>query len=195
MNRIPLTLALVLLAATTVVACRTEADPDANAMALDSRARTFWDLRTHHLLGGDAPLSAYRGQVALVVNVASACGLTPQYRGLEELHRELGPRGFTVLAFPSNDFGGQEPGTPEEIRAFCDERYDVTFPIFEKVVTKAGPGQSPVYAHLGFESGSLPDWNFGKYVIGRDGEVLAYFPPKTPPDDPKLREAIEAALG
>ena len=133
------------------------------------------------------------GKVSLVVNVASKCGYTPQYEGLEKLHKELQSKSFSVLGFPSNDFGGQEPGTAEEIVNFCKATYGVTFPMFEKVVTKAGPGQSPVYAYLG-TSGSLPAWNFGKYVIGKDGHVVAYFPSKVTPDAPELRAAIDKAL-
>jgi glutathione peroxidase len=154
---------------------------------------SFYDLKTSTLDGKPADLGQYRGKVALVVNVASKCGYTPQYAGLEKLHRELGPKGVAVLGFPSNDFGGQEPGTPAEIQEFCRLKYDVTFPLFEKVVTKAGPDQSPVYTFLG-TSGSLPGWNFGKYVIGRDGKVVGFFPSKVTPESPELRAAIDKAL-
>ena len=154
---------------------------------------SFYDLNVKALDGKPADLGAYRGKVALVVNVASQCGYTPQYAGLEKLHRELAPKGFAVLGFPSNDFGGQEPGTAEGIATFCKRTYDVTFPMFAKVVTKAGPGQSPVYAFLG-ESGSLPQWNFSKYVIDRNGKVAAFFPSRVAPDAPELRAAIEKAL-
>jgi len=129
----------------------------------------------------------------LVVNVASRCGYTPQYAGLEKLHREMAPKGVTILGFPSNDFGGQEPGTPDEIQTFCKLTYDVTFPLFAKVVTKAGPDQSPVYAFLG-ETGSLPQWNFAKYVVDKNGKVVAFFPSRVVPDAPELRAAIEKAL-
>jgi len=149
---------------------------------------SFYDLKVTTLDGKPADLAAYRGKVVLVVNVASQCGYTPQYAGLEKLHRELAPKGFAVLGFPSNDFGGQEPGTAEEIATFCKRTYDVTFPMFAKVVTKAGPGQSPVYAFLG-ESGSLPQWNFSKYVIDRNGKVAAFFPSRVAPDAPELRAA------
>ena len=108
-----------------------------------------YDLKVARLSGEPADLSAYKGKVALVVNVASQCGFTPQYAGLETLYRELAPKGFAILGFPSNDFGGQEPGTAEEIGQFCQRNYGVTFPMFAKVVTKAGPDQSPVYAFLG----------------------------------------------
>ncbi len=154
---------------------------------------SFYDLKTATLEGEPAELSTYRGKVSLVVNVASRCGFTPQYEGLEALQREMQGKNFTVLAFPSNDFGGQEPGTPEDIAQFCTRTYDVTFPMFEKVRTKAGPSQSPVYEFLG-RSGRLPAWNFAKYVIGKDGRVLAFFPSQVTPGSRELREAINSAL-
>jgi glutathione peroxidase len=135
----------------------------------------------------------YRGTVSLVVNVASKCGFTPQYEGLEKLHAELHDRGFNVLGFPSNDFGGQEPGTNEEIGAFCKLTYGVTFPMFDKVVTRLAADQSPVYGFL-WRSGYLPAWNFAKYVIGKDGQIVAFFPSAVTPDDPALRATISKAL-
>jgi glutathione peroxidase len=155
---------------------------------------SFYDLKTTTLVGNKpADLGAYRGKVTLVVNVASYCGYTPQYAGLEKLHRELQPRGFAVLGFPSNDFGEQEPGSAEQIADFCRLTYDVTFPMFSKVVTKAGPGQSPIYRFLG-ASGSLPAWNFAKYLIGRKGQVLGFFPSDVTPESPQLKTAITRAL-
>jgi glutathione peroxidase len=154
---------------------------------------SFYDLKVTTLAGQPADLGAFRGKVTMVVNVASQCGFTPQYAGLEKLYRELAPKGFAILGFPSNDFGGQEPGSAEEIQQFCRRSYDVTFPMFSKVVTKAGPGQSPVYAFLG-ESGSLPQWNFGKYVRDANGTVTAFFPSRVTPDAPELRAAIDKAL-
>jgi len=146
-------------------------------------------------LEGEATnLERYAGEVTLLVNVASYCGNTPQYTGLEALNTRFKSRGFSVLGFPSNDFGQQEPGTAAEIREFCSSKYKVTFPLFEKVQTKKGDGQSPLYAKLGDASGKLPTWNFGKYLIGRDGQVIQYFDPKTQPDDTKLVAAIEQAL-
>jgi glutathione peroxidase len=150
---------------------------------LQAAAGSLYDLKTDSIEGKAVDLAAYRGKVTLVVNVASQCGYTPQYAGLEKLHRELAPKGFAVLGFPSNDFGNQEPGTAEEIKTFCRLKYDVTFPMFSKVVTKAGASQSPVYAFLG-QSGQLPGWNFGKYVVGKDGQVVAFFPSKVTPDAP-----------
>jgi glutathione peroxidase len=154
---------------------------------------SFYDLKTQTLLGKPADLGDYRGKVTLVVNVASYCGYTPQYKGLEALHRELKDKGFAVLGFPSNDFGDQEPGTGEEIATFCKRTYDVTFPMFSKVVTKPGRDQSPVYAYLG-ASGHLPAWNFSKYVIGKDGRIRAFFPSEVTPEDPALRRAIADAM-
>jgi glutathione peroxidase len=154
---------------------------------------SFYDLKTRTLAGKPADLSQYRGTVSLVVNVASFCGYTPQYKGLEQLHRDMKGKEFNVLGFPSNDFGEQEPGTAQEIADFCRLTYDVTFPMFEKVVTRSGPSQSPVYAFLG-RSGHLPAWNFNKYVIDRMGHVVAFFPSDVTPEDPKLRAAIAKAL-
>ncbi len=154
---------------------------------------SFYDLKTRTLDGKPADLSQYRGTVNLVVNVASYCGYTPQYTGLEKLHRELKAKGFNVLGFPSNDFGEQEPGTAQQIAEFCRLTYDVTFPMFEKVVTRNGPGQSAVYSFLG-KSGNLPAWNFSKYVVDKEGRVVAFFPSDVTPEDPKLRAAIARAL-
>ena len=154
---------------------------------------SFYDLKTQTLLGKPADLGEFRGKVTLAVNVASYCGYTPQYKGLEALHRELKDKGFAVLGFPSNDFGEQEPGTAEEIATFCKRTYDVTFPMFSKVVTHPGRDQSPVYSYLG-ASGHLPAWNFAKYVIGKDGRVRAFFPSEVTPEDPALRRAIADAM-
>jgi glutathione peroxidase len=154
---------------------------------------SFYSLKTTTLQGQPADLAQYAGKVALVVNVASQCGFTPQYAGLQKLYDEYKDRGLVILGFPSNDFGGQEPGSPDEIATFCKKNYGVSFPMFSKVVTKAGADQSPVYALLG-RSGSLPAWNFSKYVIGKDGKVLEFFPSKVAPEAPELRKAIDEAL-
>jgi glutathione peroxidase len=159
-----------------------------------SAGSSLYDLRTTSLLGEPADLGSYRGKVTLVVNVASECGYTPQYEGLEKLHRELSGKGFAVLGFPSNDFGGQEPGSAQQIATFCRLTYDVTFPMFAKVSTLAGPSQSPVYKFLG-ATGHLPAWNFSKYVVGKDGKVVAFFPSEVTPEAPALRNAIAKALG
>jgi glutathione peroxidase len=156
-------------------------------------ADSFYSLKTATLQGQPADLGQYAGKVTLVVNVASECGFTPQYAGLEKLHEELKGRGFSVLGFPSNDFGQQEPGSPEEIQAFCKRNYGVTFPLFSKVVTKTGPDQSPIYGFLGRE-GHLPTWNFCKYLVGKDGKVIAFFPSTVAPEAKELRDQIDAAL-
>src|SRR5687768_16138522 len=165
----------------------------AGAQASAGKQGSFYDLKTLSLEGKPADLAQYKGKVSLVVNVASKCGYTPQYEGLEKLQRELKSRGFNVLGFPSNDFGGQEPGTAQEIATFCRLTYDVTFPMFEKVVTKKGTDQSPVYSFLG-QSGNLPAWNFSKYLIDKQGRIVAFFPSAVTPDDPVLRSAITKAL-
>jgi len=154
---------------------------------------SLYDLQTSTLLGKPADLGAYRGKVTLVVNVASKCGFTPQYEGLEKLHRELQGKGFSILGFPSNDFGEQEPGTAQEIAEFCRLTYDVTFPMFAKVVTMPGREQSPIYTFLG-AGGHLPAWNFSKYLVGKDGRVIAFFPSEVTPESPELRRAITRAL-
>jgi glutathione peroxidase len=138
------------------------------------------------------PLSDYKGQALLVVNTASECGATPQYAGLEELWREYKGRGLAVLGFPSNDFGAQEPGPEEQIKSFCSTNYQVTFPLFAKVATKGG-GQSAVYKFLTAKHGE-PKWNFHKYLVGKNGEVLRAFGTKVESNDAELRAAIEAAL-
>jgi glutathione peroxidase len=149
---------------------------------------------TRTLFGESTTLANYAGKVTLIVNVASACGYTPQYAGLERLHQTYAARGFAVLGFPCNDFGRQESGSAQEIRDFCDRTYGVTFPLFEKTGVKAGPGQSALYQQLAADSGKLPTWNFGKYLVGRDGKVIAFFEHKISPEDPALRGAIETAL-
>jgi glutathione peroxidase len=144
--------------------------------------------------GKPVDLASYRGTVLLVVNVASECGFTPQYEGLEALEKELAPKGFHVLGFPCNEFGGQEPGDASAIRKFCTEKYSVSFPLFAKVQVKAGEGQAPLYAKLGTATGKLPTWNFCKYVVGKDGEVRAFFGSKVTPEAAELRAEIEKAL-
>jgi len=163
------------------------------ATAITLAAESFYDLKTKTLLGKNGDLAKYKGKVSLVVNVASKCGFTPQSEGLEKLQREMKGKPFNVLGFPSNDFGQQEPGSAEEIAQFCKLTYDVTFPMFEKVVTMRGPDQSPIYSFLG-QSGHLPAWNFSKYVVDKQGRITAFFPSEVTPEDPKLRDAIARAL-
>ncbi len=153
----------------------------------------FWDLETSTLAGEPSELADWRGQVALVVNVASKCGLTPQYEGLQTLYGELKDDGFVILAFPSNDFMGQEPGTPAEIQEFCNANYGVTFPMFEKVKVK-GRNKGEIYTWLTSTGLEEPTWNFTKYLIGKDGRIIARFAPRTKPDDPEMMAAIGTAL-
>jgi glutathione peroxidase len=140
----------------------------------------------------------YKGDVLLVVNVASKCGLTPQYKDLQALHEKYKSRGLAVVGFPCNQFGKQEPGTPDEIREFCTTNYGVTFDLFEKIEVN-GPGACDLYKHLTAlqtqpkESGEI-SWNFEKFVVGRDGKVVARFAPRTKPTDPDLIKTIEAEL-
>jgi glutathione peroxidase len=183
--------ALVAAGVAGVAAARLQAGDDQKGVA--AMPASFYALSTTKLSGEPVGLKEYEGKVALVVNTASKCGFTPQYKGLQALYSELSPRGFVILGFPSNDFGGQESGTSEEIKQFCELNYKVTFPMFSKVVTKAGPDQSPIYSWLG-QTGNLPKWNFSKYLIGKDGKVVAFFPSNVTPESPELRQAIEAAL-
>lgn len=158
------------------------------------KTRSLYTLEVRTLEGEPAPLKAYEGNVALVVNVASYCGNTPQYAGLQALYERYREKGFVVLAFPCNDFGNQEPDDAEAIRSFCTDRYAVTFPLFEKVSLKPGPKQSAVYTALEAKTGHLPKWNFGKYVVSRDGRTAVYFDSKVKPDAKELLEAIDSAL-
>jgi glutathione peroxidase len=151
----------------------------------------------HTLRGEESSLAAFDGQAILAVNVASKCGLTPQYTGLEVLQEKYSGRGFTVVGFPCNQFGGQEPGSAEEIETFCSMTYGVTFPIMEKIDVN-GDDRHPIYAMLagvadsGGHTGDIR-WNFEKFLIAPDGSVTR-FSPTVPPDDPSLIEAIEASL-
>lgn len=153
---------------------------------------SFHDLSATTIDGQPQNLSAYKGQVALVVNTASQCGSTPQYAGLEGLWRHYRDQGLVVLGFPSNDFGEQEPGAEAEIKTFCETKYHVSFPMFSKV-SVVGKEQSPVYRFLSADYGE-PRWNFFKYLVSREGKVLKVFPNSIPPEDPTLRAAVEAAL-
>jgi len=135
----------------------------------------------------------YSGKVLLIVNTASKCGYTPQYEGLEKLHTQYEKQGLVVLGFPSNDFMGQEPGTEAEIQEFCHLTYGVNFPMFEKTTVTKGNAH-PFYVQLAELSGTYPTWNFQKYLIGRDGKLIANFSPHTKPSDPAVVTAIEQAL-
>jgi glutathione peroxidase len=159
---------------------------------------SLYDIPVKTLTGQDSSLGSQAGKTLLVVNVASKCGLTPQYTALEALHERLSDRGFSVVGFPCNQFGGQEPGSADEIAEFCSATYGVTFPMFEKIEVN-GPGRHPIYDELT----AVPDadgkagdiqWNFEKFVLGPDGSVVARFRPMTAPDDPAVLAAIEEHL-
>ncbi|HJS38942.1 MAG TPA: glutathione peroxidase [Burkholderiales bacterium] len=139
-------------------------------------------------------LCEYAGKVVLVVNTASQCGYTPQYEGLEALQRKYRDRGFVVLGFPSNDFGGQEPGSNQEIAAFCVNQYAIDFPMFAKSSVR-GADANPLFADLAKATGSAPRWNFHKYLVARDGKEALAFATKVDPQDPSLVAAIERLLG
>jgi glutathione peroxidase len=178
-------------------------------------SETLYDIPVQSIDGAPQTLGQYKGKVLLVVNVASKCGLTPQYDGLEALYRDKQAQGLEILAFPANNFKGQEPGTNEEIKAFCTSTFDVTFPMFSKV-SVVGDDQHPLYKSLtttfpnatgdgpfrerlsghGIETNAAPDvlWNFEKFLIGRDGTVVNRFSPDTPADSPALLAAIDAEL-
>ena len=159
---------------------------------------TLYDIPVKTLSGEDSSLGALAGKTLLVVNVASKCGLTPQYAALEALHERLADRGFSVVGFPCNQFMGQEPGTAEEIEEFCSTTYGVTFPMFEKIEVN-GEGRHPIYDELT----SVPDadgaagdvqWNFEKFLVSGSGDIVARFRPQVEPEDPAIVDAIEAAL-
>jgi glutathione peroxidase len=144
----------------------------------------------------DTSLDAYNGKVLLVVNVASKCGLTPQYKTLEALYQKYKDKGLVILGFPCNQFGGQEPGTNEQIKEFCSSQYNVTFPLFDKLEVN-GANRHPLYVALAGKDSPFPGdikWNFTKFLISRDGKILQRFEPKTTPDDATVIAAIEAAL-
>lgn len=155
----------------------------------------FLDVNKRPLTGGEAInlCETYRGQVLLVVNTASKCGFTRQFEGLEALYARYRDRGLVVMGFPSNDFGGQEPGTEEQILEFCRLTYGVQFPMFEK--THAAQAHAdPLYRGLARDAGEFPAWNFHKYLVDREGRVVGSFPSRVAPDDPALIRAIEAHL-
>jgi len=159
---------------------------------------TVRDIDLQTLAGEPATLGDFAGSAVLVVNVASKCGLTPQYAGLQRLYDRFAGRGFTVAGFPCNQFGAQEPGTPDEISEFCSANYGVTFPMFAKIDVN-GPGRHPLYAELtevADAEGTAGDiqWNFEKFLIGRDSNVVARFRPMTDPEAPEVVDAIEASL-
>jgi glutathione peroxidase len=182
------------IAAVTGFACAQSAPQNAELIQ-KWKDRSMYSIKATTLDGAPADLSQYQGKVVLVVNVASRCGFTGQYAGLQKLYDTYKDKGLVVLGIPSNDFGGQEPGSEKEIKEFCSSKYSVTFPMLSKEQTKPGPGQSEIYEFLGTRIGKLPGWNFSKYVVNKQGQPIAFYASNVAPDDKALLAAIEQALG
>ena len=161
-----------------------------------AQSTSLYDIPLKDIDGKATSLKKYQGSVLLIVNVASKCGYTPQYKGLEALQKKYKDKGFTVLGFPCNDFGAQEPGSNSEIKEFCDKNYSVTFPLFDKLHVK-GPEQHALYAALTGRNSPFPGdikWNFNKFLISKDGKILKRFESKVTPESEEMAQAIEAAL-
>jgi glutathione peroxidase len=196
-----LALALVLTSCTKAKEAQPQAKPAAaNVASAPSPSETpsMWNTPLKTLQGQPTTLAAHKGKALLLVNVASKCGLTPQYTALEQLQKKYEAKGFTVVGFPCNQFGGQEPGSPEQIAEFCSATYGVTFPMMEKVDVN-GAGRHPIYKELtqiADATGTKGDirWNFEKFVVSADGSSITRFSPETTPDDPTVIAAIEKAL-
>ena len=161
-------------------------------LAMSLLAASVYEYTMNTIDGKPAPLSDYKGKVVLFVNVASKCGYTPQYKGLEALYRKYKDQGFVIVGVPANNFGAQEPGTNEEIKTFCSRNYDVTFPMTSKVSVKGGD-ITPLYTYL-TQTGGDVKWNFTKFLVGKNGQVVQRFEPAVTPDSPELNKAIEGAL-
>lgn len=155
-------------------------------------ASSIYDFAPSSIDGKPAPLSAYKGKVVLVVNVASKCGYTPQYAGLESLYEKYKDKGLVIVGFPANNFGGQEPGSNEEIKQFCSRKYNVSFPMYSKISVK-GADQDPLYAYLTGAAGEVK-WNFTKFLVGKDGKAIKKFDSAVAPESPELTSAVEEAL-
>ena len=156
-------------------------------------ANSIHEFTMNSIDGKPTPLKSWQGKVVLVVNVASQCGYTPQYTGLEALYHKYKDKGLVIVGVPANNFGGQEPGTDEEIKTFCSRKYSVTFPMMSKVSVK-GADATPLYQYLTTAKGGDVKWNFTKFLIGKDGKVIDRFEPKVAPESPELTAAIDAAL-
>ena len=185
--------ALAASAFSTLVACAQSA-PQTPELVEKWKDVSLYSIDAKTLEGESAKLDQYAGKVTLVVNVASRCGYTPQYEGLQALYEKFKDRGLVVIGVPSGDFGGQELADAKAIREFCTSRYEVTFPLLAKSGVKAGPEQCAVYEYLGTRTGKLPGWNFSKYLVGRDGQPIAFWGSGTKPDSKELLEALEKAL-
>ena len=167
-------------------------------MSVMAAEKTIYDFTMNSIDGQPTPLSTFKGKVVLLVNVASRCGFTPQYAGLESIYEKYKDRGFVIVGIPANNFGGQEPGTNQEIKTFCAAKYNVTFPMMAKVSVK-GSDITPLYQFLTDKSlnpdtGGEIGWNFTKFLVGPDGKTIARFDSKVEPDSPQVTSAIEKAL-
>ena len=163
---------------------------------MTARAESLYEIAVKDIDGKATALAPFKGRVLLIVNVASECGYTPQYTGLQAVFAKYESKGLTVLGFPCNQFGGQEPGTNAEIKQFCSTKFHVTFPLFDKIDVN-GAKRHPLYAALAGKSSPFPGdigWNFTKFLVGRDGKILKRFDSGTEPDSPEVTKAIEAAL-
>lgn len=161
-----------------------------------AQAESIYDIKLKDIDGKDTTLAAYKGKAVLIVNVASKCGYTPQYKGLEAVYEKYKGQGFVVLGFPCNQFGSQEPGTNEEIKQFCSSKYNVTFPMYDKIDVN-GANRHPLYVALAGKDSPYPGdikWNFNKFLIGKDGKIVKRFDSKVTPESEEMAQAIEAAL-
>lgn len=185
--------ALAASALSSLVACAQNA-PQTPELVEKWKDVSLYSIDAKTLEGEPAKLDQYAGKVTLVVNVASRCGYTPQYEGLQALYEKFKDRGLVVIGVPSGDFGGQELADAKAIREFCTSRYEVTFPLLAKSGVKAGPEQCAVFEFLGTRTGKLPGWNFSKYLVGRDGQPIEFWGSGAKPDSKELVEALEKAL-
>ncbi len=164
--------------------------------AITASAQSIYDIKLKDIDGKDTTLAAYKGKPVLIINVASKCGYTKQYAGLEATYQKYKAQGFAVLGFPCNQFGGQEPGTNEDIKLFCTSKYNVTFPLFDKIEVN-GANRHPLYVALAGKDSPFPGdikWNFNKFLVGKDGKIIKRFESKVAPDSEELTKAIEAAI-
>jgi glutathione peroxidase len=163
------------------------------ALAQGADDKGVYNFTAKDIDGNEVPLSQYKGKVLLIVNTASKCGYTPQYKGMEAVYEKYKDKGLEVLAFPANEFGAQEPGSNSDIKTFCTSNYKTTFPLFSKIVVK-GQGQHPLYQYLTSNDAKPIPWNFTKFLVSKDGKVIERFEPKDTPEGEKVTKAVEDAL-
>lgn len=190
-------IALTIALAGASIACAATAAREERVMS-EPAAKSVHEFTMKNIDGKDVKLSDYRGQVLMLVNTASQCGLTPQYKGLQAIYQKYQAQGFTILGFPANNFGGQEPGSNEEIKEFCTMKFKVSFPMFAKISVK-GADQHPLYQFLTSKEsnpqfGGEIGWNFNKFLIGKSGEIIGRFNPQVDPESPEVAAAIERAI-